>query len=272
MKRRTFSLALPLLLAGSIPAQLSAPRIGVARYANRTVRIVYGVPANFIVADQMFDSADAISFSDSGGLVAKDGKIQLFARDQRSPLGEYASGTDVPVLNIDGSLSTAVAWLPASGVLLHWTGQSFTPTQIAPGVISGAVSSLRLTGPDTVELLATQGSGEVLKIKVSLQSGNLVSSDPVPGVQGPAFQQANFVVFHDEQGLEIESAGGVRHTLALAAADLTIERMSNDWLHLSSSSMKQDWALHLSNAALDLSALPGLATKPFARLIPGSAR
>jgi hypothetical protein len=78
-------------------------------------------------------------------------------------------------------------------------------------------------------------------------------------VQGPAFLQSNFVVFHDDQGLEIESANGLRHTLPMPAADLAAERMSNDWLHISSASTKQDWALHLSNTALDLSALPGSA-------------
>jgi hypothetical protein len=78
-------------------------------------------------------------------------------------------------------------------------------------------------------------------------------------MQGPAFLQSNFVVFHDEQGLEIESAAGGRHTLPLAPADLAMERMSNDWLHIFSPSAKQDWALHLSNTALDLSALPGSA-------------
>lgn len=253
------TLALPILLAGSIPAQLSAPRIGVVRYANRTVRVVYGVPSNFVIADQMLDSADAISFSNSGGLIAKDGKVQIFASGQRTSLGEYATGGSLPVLNIDGDLTTAVAWLPGSNVLLHWNGQSFAATEVASGTITGNVSSLRLSGPETVELLATQSGGEVLKSSVSLQTGNLISSDVLPGVQGPAFLQSDFVVFHDDQGLEIESASGVRHTLSLAAADLAVERMSNDWLHISSPRAKQDWALHLSNTALDLSALPGSA-------------
>ncbi len=259
MKRSCLRLALPLLLAGSIPAQLSAPRIGVVRYANHTVRVVYGVPSNFVIADQMLDSADAISFSNSGGLVAKDGKIQIFASGQSTALSEYTSADSAPVLNLDVELTTAVAWLPASHVLLHWTGQSFAATNVIPGVITGAVSSLRLSGPDKVELLATQSGGEVLKVSISLQTGNPISSDVLPGVQGPAFLQSNFVVFHDDQGLEIESANGLRHTLPMPAADLAAERMSNDWLHISSASTKQDWALHLSNTALDLSALPGSA-------------
>ncbi len=163
------------------------------------------------------------------------------------------------MLNLDGELTTAVVWVPASHVLLHWTGQTFAATEVAPGLIPGTVSSLRLSGPETVELLATQSGGETLKVTIALRTGNLISADLVPGVTGPAFLQSNFVVFHDEQGLEIESASGVRHTFALAASDLTVERMSNDWLHVASLSTKQDWALHLSNTALDLSALPGRA-------------
>ena len=105
----------------------------MVRYANRTVRVVYGVPSNFVIADQMLDSADAVSFSNSGGMVAKNGKVQIFAEGQRTASGEYSVGTITPVLNVDGELTTAVAWLPGSSVLLHWTGQSFAATEVAPG-------------------------------------------------------------------------------------------------------------------------------------------
>jgi hypothetical protein len=43
--------------------------------------------------------------------------------------------------------------------------------------------------------------------------------------------------------------------LPIAARDLTIERMSSDWLHIFSSS-GEHWALHLTENDLQLSQMP----------------
>jgi len=51
-------------------------------------------------------------------------------------------------------------------------------------------------------------------------------------------------------------ANGWRRVLPIAAGDLTIERMSSDWLHIFSASSGEHWALHLTESDLQLSQLP----------------
>jgi hypothetical protein len=88
-----------------------------------------------------------------------------------------------------------------------------------------------------------------------------MSADLVPSARGRAFIQCSFVLSEDKQGLVVESANGVRREITLArnalpAGDLTLERMSTDWLHISSASTGQHWALYLNSQNLHLSALP----------------
>jgi hypothetical protein len=244
----------PLLFAGLLSAQVSIPEVGLARYADQTIRSIYGVPANFIVGEKLFDRADAVSFSGSGGLVSTNGRVELVTPDG-TILGQYDSSETTPLLNIESDLETAVAWLPAHHVLLHWNGQGFSATQVEDAP-SGAVTSVQLASPNSAKLLVMDSGKQVFEATISLETGNLISSDVLPGVQGPAFRQHSFVVFHDSQGLEIESPTGDRRTLPLEASDISIERMSSDWLHLYSQATDQHWALHLSRTVLNLSALP----------------
>jgi hypothetical protein len=78
----------------------------------------------------------------------------------------------------------------------------------------------------------------------------------LPGIQGLAFLHHAFVIFHDKQGLEVEAPDGSRRTVPVAAQDIAIERMSSDWLHLTSPSTNQSWVLHLNNTVLQLSEMP----------------
>jgi hypothetical protein len=81
MKSRLFVfLVIPIWLAGWLHAQVSTPELGVVRYGDSTVRPIYGVEANLVVGKQIVRTADAVSFSDFGGLVAVNGHIQLMDR------------------------------------------------------------------------------------------------------------------------------------------------------------------------------------------------
>ena len=73
-------LAMQIPLANCLHGQVSTPELGVVRYADRTVRPIYGVEANLVVGKQMAQTADAVSFSDFGGLLASNGRIQLVSR------------------------------------------------------------------------------------------------------------------------------------------------------------------------------------------------
>ncbi len=253
--QRILSMVVPVCLAITLQAQMTQPTVGIARYADGTVRKIFGLEANFIAGPPIMPVADAISFSDFGGLVSTGGHIQLIRADG-SVAAEYDSGEALPLLNVDGKLTSAIAWLPSHEALLHWNGKSFVQTQVAGGSVSGKISCVRKSGTDLAKMLVTDGNGDVSEATISLDTGNLTSLDPLPGVRGAAFQQHSFVVFRDAEGLKIEAADGSVRAMPFAATDLSVERMSSDWLHLSSASANRDWALHLNSSGLNLSELP----------------
>ena len=252
--RIVFSFALVLWLASGAIAQVNAPKLGFARYADGSVFKVYGLESNLLINTQLLSSAAALSFSDAGGLVATGGEIQLLALDGKQ-LGAYSSNESAPVVNIDGALTTAVAWLPSHRELVRWTGQSFVATQVAGAQLPGTVTSVQLTSASSARLLAADANNNVFAISIALPNGLVTSVDQVPGVQGPTFEQYGFMVSHDANGLHVSAPNGSVRTLPLSAPDLTIERMASDWLHLSSST-GEDWVLHLNATALHLSQLP----------------
>lgn len=263
--RIVFSIAL-LISPAALVAQLSVPKVGVARYADRTVRGINGLESNLLIDSQVLSSADAVSFSDAGGLISAAGRIQLLTI-QGSVAGEFNSNESTPVLNIDGDLTTAIAWLPSRHLLVHWNGNSFLETQVNGADIPGEVTSVQAVTPTVARLLAIDSRGNVFQTSVSLQTGNLISLDLVPGIKGPAFQQYGFIVSQGPNGLEIQAPNGSVRTLPLSAPALQFERMSSGWVHIASPSTHQDWALHLTSNALQLSILPAPRTS-----LPGGSQ
>src|ERR1700728_4938353 len=94
--RIVFSIAL-LVCPAALVAQLSVPKVGVARYADHTVRGVNGLEANLLVNSQSLLNADAVSFSDAGGLISTPGRIQLLTT-QGSVAGGIHSSAPAPGL------------------------------------------------------------------------------------------------------------------------------------------------------------------------------
>jgi hypothetical protein len=249
------SLVVSTCLAGWLQAQVGAPELGFVRYADNTVRPIYGVEANLVVGKQLFPFADAVSFSDFGGLVAVKGHIQLISR-RGSVISDYNTNERKPLLDVDGALTTAIAYLPSREALLHWSGESFVLTQLDAGSFSGTATSVQMHGGHSARLLATTAGGNVSEITISLGSGQLTSVKFLPGIRGPAFLQQSFVLFRGKQGLEVEAPDGNRRTLSVSSSDFTVERMSSDWLHLTSPSTEQSWVVHLNSTALQLSEMP----------------
>jgi hypothetical protein len=242
-----------LLAPAALLAQLSVPTIGVARYADHTLRGISGLEANLLVDSQSISRADAVSFSDIGGLIASAGKIQLITLGG-VVVGEFDSNESALVLNIDGALTTAIAWLPSHSAVVYWNGSSFQEARIYD--ISGTVTSVQLAGTGLVALLTNDASGNVFQVSVSLASGNVVSMNQLAGMKGPAIEHSGFIVSEGPNELEIRASDGSIRTLPLSAPALTFERMSSEWLHVSSPTTHQDWALHLTSKALQLSILP----------------
>ncbi|MBV9303797.1 MAG: hypothetical protein JOY62_17725 [Acidobacteriaceae bacterium] len=245
-----------------LEAQVGAPKIGFVRYADGTARAVYGLANNFITGEQIFASTDAVAFSASGGLVASHGNIHLIG-PTGAVFGEYGSSETHPLLNIDGNLTTAIAYLPREQVLLRWDGKSLSPVQLSTAGLSGTVTSVDVLNTHEAELLVATSDGNISELAVSLDTGETTSVKLLPGIKGPAVLYHSWVLFQDKDGLEIEAANGTRRTVTLshdAASqnDLVIERMAADWLHVISQTTKQSWALHLNSRVAEWAELPGL--------------
>lgn len=258
MRSRIVRIIFPVLLAGILQAQVRAPQIGVIRSSDGSVRAVYGLAANFILASKPIATADTVSFSDRAGLIAANGRIQLVKPDG-TPVGEYESHETKPVLNVDTDAASAIAWLPSEHAILRWTGAKFQLFPIAP--VEGRVTSLKADGTNRAQLLVLDDDGSTSRATIALSTGELVSLDIVAGASGPAFaQQAALIsheLSHEQKELVIEFANGMRQHLPVPG-DVVIERMSSEWLHLSSPATNQHWALHVAGSQVDLFVLPGL--------------
>jgi hypothetical protein len=256
MKVPAAALSLYALLAGALFSAVNVPSVGTARFADGTVRSVFGLPSNLVISNQALGSADAASFSGEGGLISRAGRIRLLGADS-SVIAQYDSAEAQPVLNIDGALTTAVFWLPSRHLLVRWNGNSFDETSVDDAVLPGQVTSVRVAGSGTATLIATDSHADAYKVSISLETGNVVSIDVLPGVHGPAFQQQDFILFHDGRYLHVVSPSGtVVQSLPLTAQDIVFERMSSNALHLVSPASNQDWVLHFSGSRASISALP----------------
>lgn len=264
MHRRTLSLFVLLsCVSVLLHAQLKNPKAGVVRYSDGTLHAVYGLPANYVVDTHTLASADAASFSDAGGITSKNGHI-LLVNASFATVADYQSGESAPVLNIDGDLKSAVAWLSAQHALLRWSGSSFILTEVNGSGAFGPVTSLHLTPANTAKLLFTNSNNSsVSEATVALDSGEVTSVETLSGIRGPAFQQQSFVVFHDERGLAIATSTAIIQTFPFSVAlddDVTFERMSSDALHVTSRATGQNWILHLgASVTPHLSQLPSAA-------------
>jgi hypothetical protein len=260
MKRIAKGGCAALLLSGLLNAQLSVPKLGTVRLADGSVHWVDGLAANIIVDPRCLGKADSTSFSNSGGLTSLQGLIRLMSA-AGAVLGEYESGEPRPILNIDSSLLSAVVWLPSKHMLLGWDGKAFTTMAVDDSAFDGQVTFIRQAAGKTVELFVERADGSVAQLTVSLTEGRLLDAHTEPGAHGAVFVQQGWLLWQNGRGLTAEWPSGNRQTIELSKGplppdDLRIERMSNDWLHVSSESMGTNWAIYLHARNLSVSLLP----------------
>jgi hypothetical protein len=249
-----------LAMSAGLDAQLKVPQLGVARYADGSVHPIRGVAANFIVEPRAIARADGASFSDSAGLLAINGWIRLLRADG-ALLGEYPSAEPLPLLDIDSSAQSAAVWLPSKHMLLRWNGTQFVETPIDDSSFAGRVTFVSLASNTTAHFFVVLADSSVTRISVALPSGRVTSSDLQPGSQGSVSTQQGWIISQDAWGLIAERPGANRQTLqlsrqALPADDLTMEKMSNHWLHVTSRSTGTGWAVYLDTAKLNVFLLP----------------
>ena len=260
MKRFAMSGFALLLLSGLLKGQLSVPRLGFARFPDGSMHAVRGLSENMIVDPRRSIAADNASFSDSGGLTSTKGLIRLISAEG-ALLGEYRSNETRPILNIDSSLQSAVVWLPSKHALLGWNGTAFTTAAIDDSAFGGKVTFVRLAAGKTAEVFVELADSSVAKLSISLTEARLINAEGEPGGHGAVFVQQGWMLSQNDRGLLGELPNGNRQTIELSkeplpADDLTIERMSNNWLHVSSRSTGTNWAVYLSSTKTSVSLLP----------------
>lgn len=245
------------VLRGQVAAhQLSAPKIGAVRYASGDVYLLYGLPGSYVIGPRVLDGADAVSFSERGGLVARKGSLALL-RSDLSTAAAFETGESSPVLGMDGDPTTAIAWLPTAQKLAHWNGQAFVSVSAPDLSREGEVSFVSKRDSKTAVLLLHSPDGFVSEAFVSLETGQVTSATTIAGAHGPSFQYQSFVLYPDSHELVIATpANGNTKRLPLATDDLKIERASSDCLHLRSMNTRRDWLLHFHNGDFDLAELP----------------
>jgi len=252
---KSFRISSCALLAGMLlPAQLTVPRAGIARYPDGSIHIIHGISANLIVDSGVLGNAESASFSDSTGLLAESGLIRSLRADG-TVLGAYHSDDPLPLLQVN------TAWLPTKHLLLLWDGTKFVETPIDDSSFEGKVTFLSLPATNVAQFYVTRADSSVARFTVSLPSGLVVSSDTQPAAHDWLFIQQGWTLTAADHGLTAENAKGSTQTITLSKqplppGDLVLEQMSNHWLHISSRSTRAAWALYLDQSKVNVSVLP----------------
>jgi hypothetical protein len=247
-----------LIFTAACFAQISAPRIGIARYPDGSLHALRGLSANIIVSDLPVEPVDAASFSDRGGIVSHKGVLRLL-NSELSTVAEYNAGPGKPLLSINDELTSALAWISSNNTLIHWDGSQFRSVTVTDPDLSGRVTDLQFSRNLEAQLTVVHADKTVSLLNVSLQDGSVLTWQLLPGVRGETFTQGSDFVYTTATELLVDNLRGSRRSLPLPAADLQIERMSNNWFNLYSPSQKQNWALHVTHADVSISQLPGLS-------------
>ncbi len=262
-------ICLALLTSGSANCQLSTPSVGYVRYMNDGVRGVYGLEGNYIVGRDVLALAETASFSDDGGLIFQSGSLTLVDSKLTALSTTPVAGSD-PIVRVDGNLQTAIAWVPASRVLVHWNGESFVSIAV-PGLSEGdTVTSVRKLDSSTASLLVQKQDSSIVRDRVSLRTGEFKSSTLIPAASGSAFEDGTRIVcFKDGRLSVLSQTGELLQAFSIPADDrVLVEQVSSRCLHFSTKTPGQDWLLHTDGNDLHLYKLP--APKKDAKPVSGA--
>ncbi len=251
-----------LFLAGGclLPAQLSVPQLGAARYRDGSVHLIRGVGANAIIGPRIAGTVRAISFSDSLGMIATRAVIQLLNANG-TLVGAYLTREQAPVLHVDSTPASALAWLPSKHLLIQWNGTGFQEIPVDDSSFGGPVTFVQLAASNVAQFFVKRADSSVGKISVGLPGGSVTSADLEPDATGAVASLQGWTVWQNEGGLIAEQANGNKQIISLQAqtlpaGDLTLEQMSSHWLHVSSASLRMSWAVYLDAAKVEVSQLP----------------
>ena len=264
MKRLNFALTAParfgiaclLSTAAACLGQVSTPVMGVARLGDGSLRILYGVQDNVIVDSQSLGLVEAASFSDRAALVSKHGSIELIDR-QFHAIGEYDSADPNVLLNVDGGVDTAIAWLPSSKLLLYWDGTAFQATRVNGLQEPLTVTSVRRKASNA-DLLLSNANGSIFQASVSLKTGDVTSLAPLQGIDAPAFWAGERILFASPKGLAVQERNGAVEPLAATGGNLSFSHISSEWVLVTSATTQRSWAVNVSTSHVRVSEVPAI--------------
>jgi hypothetical protein len=239
--------------------QVTTPSVGYVRYPSDGVRGVYGLEGNYVVGAEVLLRPTAASFSDEGGLILEGGSLSLVDSKLATLSSAEISDPD-GLIRLDGTLETAIAWLPSSHALVHWNGKSFSRTPVPELWGQDPVTSIRKLDASTASLLVSKpDGGNVVRYRLSLRTGELKSVAVIPGASGIAVEDGSRIYCFRERKLSVLSQTGETLQILplLIDGDLVIERASSRCFHLSARAPGQDWLLHVDGSELRLYQLPG---------------
>jgi len=255
MIRKLLPLGL-ILTTGVMWAGSFAPRIGVVREPDGSVRPLLGLPANLIIGEPLsIEPALAAAFSDQAGLLLVNGRFELISLDG-TVISSYPTGDTTAILDIAGGPDTALAWLPSTGKFVRWDGHRFMDSAFDASRLGGSIRAVRLLDSAHAELLVAHAD-TLERVYISIADGSVVRSEPLPEAGESAFQTDSFLLFHDAYGLALRGPDGVMRTFPIPETDLLFEKSGKHWLHIISASGARQWMLHLNPRNPVLSELPG---------------
>jgi hypothetical protein len=273
---------LSVTLAGAVPgANPAAPQVGVVQCADRSLRVLYGLPLNLFYGPVVGASAGRAAFANDIGLLADTRGITLISIHgalvgslETNAFDAVLGVAPAPATGAAASLEGRVAaWLPALSSIAAWNGASFTlvPVDSFPGVVRAIIP---LSG-GTVALMISLSGGGVIRNMLSLQNGQVLSSTLASSAALSMYERAGFILSLDPQGLTVSDAAGHSQMFPMAQPDIAIDSVADRAVVLRSPQPKPSWVLQLDDAALArgdlrLSVLPGPAAAKPARVLPGA--
>jgi hypothetical protein len=270
--RSAICIGLVLTSLSRTPAkgEIATPRLGAVRCPDGTVRFVFGIPASLLLMPTSLSTAESLASSSRALLISSDGVVRFYDADG-SLRAEAPASDPHPVMGVENDLESAVVWLPSTHALMFWNNGEISSTDVA-GSLPGPVLAVRRSG-DIARFLVQDGAG-VSEVAVSTKDGRIESTHLLPGVQWPAIWAGPHVVYMRHDQLVVLNSAGKEFQMELPMPGMTLQALSEEWVHVSSPDGKCDWAVHIDDYGCELGEMPSLrgALRNSAKALAGAGK
>jgi hypothetical protein len=186
----------------------------------------------------------------------------------QTPVDDSAFGGRITFVRLSGQTGAAAetSGLTASARNIRYCALQATsaPASVQPKPCIARASNTAdrpSALPATADFFVLQAHASVAQVAVSLPAARLLNFDLLPGIHSAVFVQQGWFLSQDAGALIAQLPNGLSQTMKLSPnslpiGDLTMERMSDNWLHVSSLSTGMHWAVHLQATKWSASLLP----------------